>query len=450
MGAAALPLTPGLPIVGSLLRVGRQGMIEVMMEDWKTHGDVFGIRLGKRTIVALTHPEHFRHVLKTRRDNYVKLGSYDVLRVLIGDGLVTSNGEKWAKNRRLANPAFLRGNVERLVPLMAEAAARAVERWRRRPDPHAPLDMAVEMTRLTLEVAASTLFDVDLSDESDVSQQAFGDALHRMSQRSNRVFATPLWVPSPNNLRLRRSLRLLERVLAELIAHGQSQREPAPTLIHQLLHAVDPLTGERHTAEELRDEAMTMIFAGHETMATSTMWGWNLISDRPEVFERLREESERVLGDRLPTLEDLPRLEYTKMVFDEILRLRNPVWSIGRDTLERDEIDGYPVEPGHVVMPSIYMLHRHPEFWERPEEFDPERFAPGKSERRHPFQYLPFSGGPRYCIGNNFAIAEGQVIMSVIAARCRLEMIDPSPIRPIAEITIRPHRPIWMRPTFVS
>jgi cytochrome P450 len=448
--SAALPMTPGLPFIGSLARVGRKGLIDVMMEDWTRYGDVYGLRLGPKTVVSLTRPEHFRHVLKTRRDNYVKHESYDILRVLIGDGLVTSNGEKWAKNRRLANPAFLRTNVERLVPLMSTAAARAVERWRRRPDPHAPLDMAVEMTRLTLEVAASTLFDVDLSDESDRSQEAFGDALHRMSQRSNRIFPTPMWIPTPNNLRLRRSLRLLEDVLADLIQHGRDEPETKATLIHQLLHAVDPETGEAHTPEELRDEAMTMIFAGHETMATSTMWGWNLISDRPDVFERLHAESERVLGDRMPNVSDLPKLVYTKMVFDEILRVRNPVWSIGRDALAPDEIDGFPIEAGQGVMPSIYMLHRHPEFWDRPEEFDPERFAPGSDQRRHPFQYLPFSGGPRYCIGNNFAIAEGQVIMSVIARRCRLEMIDPSPVRPIAEITIRPHRPMWMRPAFLD
>ncbi len=450
MGSAAVPMTPGLPLLGALPRIGRKGILEVMLEDWKAHGDVFGLPMGPRTVVAITHPDHFRHVLKTRRDNYVKLASYDVLRPLIGDGLVTSNGEKWGKNRRLANPAFLRSNVERLVPLMSAAAMRAVDRWRRRPDPHAPLDMAVEMTRLTLEVAASTLFDVDLTDASNRSQEAFADALHRLSQRSNQVFPTPMWVPTPNNVRLRRSLRLLEGVLADLIQHGKDDREIKATLIHQLLHAVDPETGEAHTPGELRDEAMTMIFAGHETMATSTMWGWNLLSGRRDVFERLHEESARVLGGRTPTIEDLTKLEYTKMVLDEILRLRNPVWAIGRDAIDADEIGGIPVAPGQGVTPAIYLLHRHPEFWDRPEEFDPERFAPGKAERRHPFQYLPFSGGARYCIGNNFALAEGQVILAVLAGRCRLEMIDPSPVRPMAEITIRPHRPMLMRPKFLD
>lgn len=450
MTSASLPYTPSLPFVGMLPRVARVGMIDVQLEERTKHGDIFGLELGPRRVAILSHPDHFRHVLKINRDNYVKLQSYDILRPLIGDGLVTSNGEKWAKNRRLANPAFLRSNVERLVPMMAAATIRAVDRWRRRRDPHAPLDMDAEMTRLTLEAAAATLFDVDLSDDSDRSQAAFRDALHRMSQRSNQVVPLPMWLPTPENLRLRRSLRTLEAVLADLIAHGKNEREPKPTLIHQLLHAVDSVTGESHTPLELRDEAMTMIFAGHETMATTAMWGWNLIAGDREVFERLREESVRVLGDRLPTIEDVDALVYTRMVLDEILRIRNPVWSIGRDALAEDSIDGYRIEAGQCVVPSIYLLHRHPEFWDDPERFDPERFAPGRSERRHPFQYLPFSGGQRYCIGNNFALAEGVVILSLIARQCRLEMIDPTPVRPIAEITIRPHRKMLMRPSYLS
>jgi len=305
------------------------------------------------------------------------------------------------------------------------------------------------MTRLTLEVVAATLFDIDLSDDSDRSQRAFNDALHRMSQRSNQIFPPPMWLPTPNNIRLRRSLRMLEAVIQDIIAKGREEQEAKPTLIHQLLHAVDSVSGESHSPGELRDEVMTMVFAGHETMATTLMWGWNLLADQGEVVARMREESERVLGGRMPTLDDVAKLEYTKMVVDEILRVRNPVWAIGRDPVTPDTVGGVDVAPGEGVTMAIYLLHRHPEFWDRPDAFDPERFAPGKSEGRHPFQYLPFSGGPRYCIGNNFALAEAQVVMSLLVQRVRFDMVDPSPVHPVAEITIRPHRTLWMRPTFL-
>ena len=446
-----LPMSPGLPLLGHLPRVARDGILKFLLDEGERHGDVFGLQLGSRRSVCVSHPEHFRHVLKSNRDNYLKLGSYDVLRPLLGDGLVTSNGDQWAKNRRLADPAFRRKKISALLPVMASCTDAAIERWRSRDEPEAPLDLGIEMTKLTLEIVSGTLFGVDLNDKRDRSAEVFRDALHRMSERSNRVVPIPNWLPTPDNLRLKRALRTLDETVREIVEEGScGDAGERPTLVHQLIHAVDPQSGRGFSPTELRDEAMTMVFAGHETMATTLMWGWHLLSEQPEVVARMRQEADSVFGDRHPDIEDLASLEYTGMVIDEILRLRNPVWAIGRDAVEADEVGSAPVRAGDGVTLSIYQLHRHPEFWERPEEFSPERFAPGVERHRHPFQYLPFSGGARFCIGRSFALAEAKVLFSMLSQRVRFEPVDDSVVEPIAEITIRPSRPIVMRPRYLS
>jgi cytochrome P450 len=300
------------------------------------------------------------------------------------------------------------------------------------------------MMRLTLEIVAQTLFGQPMGSRSSVSADAFAQAMEVLSDRGNLPFSLPQSLPTPGNRRLRRSLRALDELVFGIIAQART-RAGHPSLMGMLMESRDAETGEGLGDRELRDEVITLLFAGHETTALLLTWGFTLLGRHPEIVVRMRDEVAAVLGSRVPTAEDLPRLVYLRQVIDEILRLRGPVWALGRDVVADDEICGVRVRAGEIVMPLNFLTHRHPAFWEDPDRFDPDRFSAERSRGRHPWAYLPFSAGPRMCIGNLFTIAEAQVILAMLLQRCDLELTTLKPARARPLMTLRPAAPIHIR-----
>ena len=442
------PREPGLPFLGALVPITRQGAIEFFRRLWLKHGDTFRVRLGPRNVLAVVHPDAVEHVLSLNKENYVKGRSYNHLRLLTGEGLLTLEGEPWRKRRRLAQPAFHKESIRALTQSMVEVTRDALAGWRRKLPSGGTIEAHETMMHLTLEVVGETLFAQRFGhDRSDASASAFGDALELLSGRGNVPVSIPMSIPTPGNRRLKRALTLLDEVVYAIIAKArtESREKRRATLLSMLIDSRDADTGESLSDTELRNEVITLVLAGHETTALLLTWGFTLLGRHPEIVERMRTEVRTVLGDREPTADDLPRLTYLRQVIDEILRLRSPVWTLGRDVVADDVIAGYRVYAGETVMPLTFLTQRHPAFWDDPERFDPERFTPERIKARHNWVYYPFSLGPRMCIGNLFTLVEAQVILAMLLQRADFSLASLRPVPPKATITQRPSLPIPLR-----
>jgi cytochrome P450 len=443
----------GLPAVGVLPRIARMGMLDFLGDAWKKHGDFFRFDLGPRRMVAMAHPDAIEHVLVKNRANYVKGRTYNSIRPLTGAGLLTLEGEAWKKRRRLAQPAFHRERLHDLVGTMVDVTRSFLDQHRRDVGGGAPFDAHEATMRLTLDVVGATLFGQRLShDAKDGSGEAFGTALVLLTARAHAPVPVPRWVPTPANRRLTRALDFTDAMVREIIqrARGSSGAE-SPTLLRMLLESLDAETGERLTDQELRDEVVTLVLAGHETTALLLSWGFTLLGPRPDVVARMRAEVDDVLGGRDPRSDDLPKLVYMGRVIDEILRVRPPIYAVARDVVGDDVVMGHRVHAGEIALPLIFLAHQHPSFWESPESFDPERFRGDRTERngkRHHGAYAPFSLGARMCIGNVFTLIEAKIILAMLLQRADFELLNREPIKRRAAMTVRPATPITMRMTF--
>jgi cytochrome P450 len=442
---SSLPRSPGRPLVGHLFEVMQRGLFPVVCEHWLRHGDAFELRMGSKRIGVFVHPDAAEAVLVTQRDEFVKGVAYEQIRLLVGQGVLTAEGERWKQQRRTIQPCMNRGALVGLADTMVRATAERVDDWVQR-DVTA-LDVYPEMMRLALRILGQTLFSVDLSQSADVSTLAFTVALEELSRRGNALFAPPLSWPTPGNRRLRRALQQLDRIVYALIdarTAALARGEPAPADLIALLLDHRDEQGQPMDRRLVHDEIITMFLAGHETTALALTWTWYLLSLHPEVEAKLHDEVDRVLCGRLPTADDLPRLEYTKQVLQESMRVLPPVWSNGRDVARDTALCGHPLGPGQMVMIIPYLTHRHPDFWERPEAFMPERFEAAALRGRHKLAYFPFSAGPRMCVGNHFTMIEAQLALAVIAQRVRFDLRPGHPVVADHQITMRPRHGMQM------
>ena len=409
-------------------------------------GDVFAYRIGPRKLYFVAHPEDVKHVLADNYENYRKHTAYDKIKPLVGEGLLTSEGESWLRNRRLAQPAFHRQRIGAFGDTITDACSEMLERWRPRAGTGEVFDLTGEVMRLTLTIVGKALFSADLGHEAASIGAALGFALEKTNRRNIAPFSLPLGAPTPDNVRYRRAIAVLDEVVYGLIGARRRTGEDEGDLLSMLLSARDADTGEAMSDEQLRDEAMTLLLAGHETSATALIWTFYLLSKHPAVNDKLLEELDGVLADRTATAADLPRLPYTRQVVDESLRLYPPAWIIGRRTLGEDVLpSGARLAARTDVSISPYVTHRHPDFWPNPEGFDPGRFGPGRSEGRHRFAYFPFGGGPRVCIGNHFALLELVLALATVARPYRLELAEGQAGRPQPQITLRPRGGVMVR-----
>jgi cytochrome P450 len=287
------------------------------------------------------------------------------------------------------------------------------------------------------------MFDVDIGQDFAEAGEALGFVLEYATQNTMSVVSLPLWVPTPSNVRLRRALGVLDDFLYGIISRRR-QQPPGDDLLYGLMQARDESTGEVMSEKQLRDEALIIFFAGHETTALLLTWTWVLLAQHPEVEARLHEELDRALGGRTPVVGDLDNLTYTRMVLDEVLRLYSPVAVMARDVVEDDVVDGYPVPGGSMVVLMPYLTHRHPDFWERPDEFWPEHFVPEAVEARPRYAYIPFGAGPRICIGKYFALEEAALVLAEMAQRFRLRMAPGATAKAAWSGTLRPAAPVHM------
>jgi cytochrome P450 len=406
----------------------------------------------RRWWFVLSRPEHAEHVLAVNQDRYVKAFTYRPLRALVGNGLLTSEGEMWRQHRRLIQPVFSRRDATGFGPQMAAAAQRLARRWAGLPD-GSLVDAAREMSRLTLEIVGVALFGADLTDDAGQLSRAMS-----IGQRVAvlTTFLPIAWGPVSTRAVRAAARRLggtaegIEGPASRLIAARRAGARPARAsgdLLDVLLRA-RAQDGEPLTDGEICDEVATFMLAGHETSANALTWSLALLSAYPAARERLEEELAAVLPDRDPAAADVPRLPWARAVVSEALRLYPPAWTIERDALADDDVAGTPVPAGSMVAISPYLVHRHPGFWSDPAGFDPGRFLPGGDgdiATRHRYAFIPFGGGRRACVGASFAELETVLVLATIARRFRLELTARGMPAPVAQVTLRPGQKLPMR-----
>lgn len=429
--ARTAPQAPGKPVVGHFWSL-RKDMLQTF-ERAAHYGDVVRMNFLVRRGYLLNHPDALRRVLVENHRNYSKgTRAYHLLRGPLGQGLLTAEGRNWRKHRRIAQPSFHPSQLEEFIPIMDSAALRMLERWKGK---GGRLDTDAEMMRLTLEIVGRCLMSTDLSSSSETIGSAINLMLEDINTKITHLFALPMWVPTAKNRKLQAAYRDISRTVQNLIQARRQGTEQAPDLLQRFMDSVDPETGERMDDAQLEDEIKTMVSAGHETTANALTWACCLLADHPHVVRALQEEVDQA-GDAPFTMERIGGLPYTEAVIKESMRLRPPVWIVGRLALEHDEIMGYDIPAGSYVFCPIYLVHRDPRFWDEPESFQPERFLAADGIAKQ--AYLPFSSGPRMCIGASFAVMEAKIILArVIQAAC-LERIAPDEVAMNPTITLRP------------
>ncbi|TVQ95825.1 MAG: cytochrome P450 [Deltaproteobacteria bacterium] len=414
----------------------------------REYGDAIAFRAGPWWMNVLCHPDHVQHVLQDRHRNYDKATKgYDVLRIALGNGLLTAEGESWLRNRRLAQPAFHRRRIEALAGDMTRAAEGLRERWLRLADTGEAVDVAEEMMAVTLQIVCDTVLGARAS--GDVAARvspALTVLLREANDRINAVPEMPIGWPTPANRRIREAIGTLDAVVEEMIAarRREAGREghAGSDLLGLLMDAEDAETGERMDDRQLRDEVLTMFLAGHETTANLLGWALRLLSEHPRIARDLRDEARGVLGGRAATMADTASLPLTDAVLQEALRLYPPAWIIGRSAMEDDVIGGYDVPAGSVVLLTPWVTHRHPAFWTNPLGFDPERWLGGGPSHR--WAFFPFGGGPRLCIGQQFALVEARILLATLVQDVFADLAPGYPITLDPLITLRPRDGLWM------
>ena len=445
MAATATPTAPASPgtppgpkghwFLGNLpeFKRDRLGFFEDLHRGF---GDAVAIRLGpRRRAIVLNHPDLVEEVLVAQNRHFIKHFALRSTRRTLGHGLLTSEGDFWRRQRRLAQPAFARDRVAAHAPVMVELAERMLATWR---DGEAR-DVQNDMMRLTLEVVARTLFGADISGDTAEISEAMETCMRCFTARVNSMIRLPEYVPTPTHIRLNRAAGRLDRILFDLIARGRASGEERQDLLSLLLRARDVEGGGgRMTDRQLRDEAMTLFMAGHETTANTLAWAWYFLANHPEAEAKLHAELDAVLGDRSPTFADLPALTYTEHVITETLRVYPTVWIVGREAIEPCEVGGYRIPVGTTVFMPQWVIHRDPRWYDDPTSFRPDRWADGLARRLPRYAYFPFGGGPRICIGNGFAMMEAVLLLATIARRYRLALAPGAPVKPWPTMTLRP------------
>lgn len=435
------------PFIGSSvanLLATRRDRLAFFQELARSQGDIVRFRLGPREVWLLSHPDDIRDVLVTRQRQFIKSPTLQVAKHLLGEGLLTSEGETHLKQRRLMQPAFHRQRVAAYADTMVRYAALTRERWAGLP-PVEPLDMAQEMMRLTLVIAGKTLFDADVEDDTNEVREVLRELMSLFQKIAMPWSALTMKLPLPSTIRFRKARRRLDEIIYRIIRERRQSGQDHHDLLSMLLTARDE-EGETGgmSDEQVRDEVLTLFLAGHETTAIALTWTWYLLSQHPTAEAKLHAEIDTALEGRLPTFEDVPKLRYTEMCFAEAMRLYPPAWIIGRQTLADYEVRGCVIPKGATVLMSPYIVQHDPRFYPAPEKYDPERFAPETKEARPKFAYFPFGGGTRVCIGEPFAWLEGVLALATLAQRWKPRLVPGHPVEIMPFATLRPKHGMMM------
>jgi cytochrome P450 len=409
-----------------------------LMRAAASYGDAVRIVVGPKTLYIFNHPDSAKYVLADNSSNYHKgIGLVQARRTL-GDGLLTSDGELWRKQRKVMQPAFQPTRIASQARVVGEEAAALVDRLRRHTG-GVPVDVVHELTGFSLGVLGRALLDADLSGFETIGE-AFQSVQDQAMTDMLTLGAMPVWSPLPRQSRFRRAHRYLQGAVDQLVEErsrsvlsGRADDDALSKLIGSVAHEPDAAIGRKR----LRDELVTLLLAGHDTTASTLGWTCHLVSHHPEVAARLNAEAVEVLGDRLPTYDDLRRLRYTTAVVEEVMRLYPPVWILPRRAQQDDIVAGFHVPAGSEVLICPYTMHRHPAFWDHPLVFDPDRFATSNATRRPRYAYLPFGGGPRFCIGSSLGTMEAVFALALISRELRLVAVPDHPVVAEAMLSLR-------------
>jgi cytochrome P450 len=439
VSAKLLPPGPRPRFLTGNLRDLRHDALGLFARCAREFGDVATIRMGLTRVYLLNHPRLIEEVLFNNPRNFIKHFGARLLRTVLGNGLLTSEGDFWLRQRRLIQPAFSRERIAAYAGVMVEYGDRLTATWQdgQTRDAHA------DMTKVTLEIIAQTMFGADVSAQAVVVGQAVSDLVEGTVRRFNTVLRLPPVIPTPANVRQRRSSRRLDAILYGIIKTRRQSTDAGDDLLGRLIRAGDEGDGRGMTDRQLRDEAITLFLAGHDTTALTLTWSLYLLARHPQVAQALEKELDEVLCGRPPALADLPRLRYADMVIHEVMRLYPSAYVIGREAVAPCELGGYTIPAGGTLLMSQWAMHRDPRWFDEPECFRPERWADGLERRLPKGAYFPFGGGPRVCIGNHFAMLEAVLVLASIARNWRFS-VPPgeSEVRPRPLITLRPAGPV--------
>ena len=436
---AKFPPGPPPNLIRSLFGAMQQNPLDYFTAMAQKYGDVSGMRIGKFRSLFINRPELIEDVLVNNARLYHKGRVLRANKYLFGEGLLTSEGDFWLRQRRLAQPAFHRVRVNAYAATMAEYAGQLIETWRNGEQ----RDIHKEMMQLALRIVSKTLFDADvMRDAKEIGETL--DVLLQIAANFGRTILVPLWVPSPRNIRAKLGIKRLEKVIYRIIAERRAGGRDTGDLLSILLHAQDE-DGSHMNDRQLRDETITLFLAGHETTANTLAWTWWLLAQNPAVEKKFHEELDGVLGGRAPEVDDLPRLAFLNNVLTESLRLYPTAWGMARLAAEEHEIAGYPVRRGYGVAFAQWVIHRDARWFDAPLEFRPERWENGLAKQLPRFAYFPFGGGPRQCIGNTFALMEASVVLATIGQKFRFQLVPEHKVTPLASITLRPKNGVLVR-----
>lgn len=437
---------PGPPPVKNVVQQFRMinaftsDIIGFLNRQFDAYGDIVALRFGSSMMVLVSRPEAVHEILVQKSDDFYKSSDYkDTNRGLarfLGNGLLTSDGEFWKRQRRLVAPALHAKRIENYAGTMVEKTLHVMDGWRGAHE----LDIDREMMRATLTIVAACLFNADVEQEAE----RVGEAMTILQNISDPFNILPPWVPTPKRRRERTAVRNLDELMFGLIQERRAEGDDRGDLLSMLVLARDD-DGGAMSDRQVRDEAVTLFLAGHETTANALNFTWTLLAQNPEVEAKLHEELDRMLAGRTPTFADLKQLPYTEQVVKEVLRLYPPAYSFGRQAIRDTSIGGYAIPAGTDFNVVTFRTHRDGQYWDQPERFIPERFSPEREASIPKHAYLPFGGGPRICIGNSFAMMEARLMLATIAQRYQFRLAPGQKITLDPLITLRPHGGLHMR-----
>lgn len=411
------------------------------------YGDIFSLSLPFNRLVVVATPEYARYVLVDNNKNYRKSLAYDMLKILLGNGLLTSEGEFWKKQRRLIQPAFHKQKLADLTAMMVKRADREVEKLKKLAKSGEYFDVAPEMTNLTLDIISEAIFSNGVDDaKAELVSRQITLLNQYATEKLNDPIRLPPMIPTPFNIRERKAVKVLDDVIYDIIDKRRKEGVSKSDLLSMLLDARDEETGEAMDNRQLRDEVMTIFIAGNETTANAMAWTLYLLSQNPEAEEKMVQEIDAKLDAGVELdFNNVMGFQYVRQVIDESMRLFPPAWMVGRRNNEEDEIGGYRILKDTNVLIPIWYLHHSEKYWDEPLKFKPERFSPEKKHNIDRYVYFPFGGGPRLCIGNNFAILEMQIILIKLYRNYRFSLKENFVVEPEPLITLRPRYGMMMK-----
>jgi len=420
--------------------------IPIISKQFEEHGDFYSTYIGFDQIFVTTNPEFIQHILQKNHRNYTKTKIIHKIKDVIGNGLLTSDGAYWLKQRRLIQPGFHRKKLEGLSKIISSEIEPYVSNLEQSIDGKESVDVMKEMMKLTLNVILRSLFSAGFSQEEiDLVDHHFTELQEMLIMKIRRPFVVPAVRLFGGMKKYKRMQDEMDAIIYRLIRERRKDNGEYDDLMGMLLNSKYADTGEGMTDQQLRDESLILFLAGHETSANALSWMLYLLSQHPEIEQRLLDEFKEVLNGRPAGFEDMKQLPYTRQVIEESLRLYPPAWIMDRQTIEADQLGEYLIEGGKMVNIFIYGVHHDPKNWPDPKKFDPDRFTPEKSKARKPFTYFPFGGGPRLCIGNNFAMMEMQMILAALLQKFSFEYARETPPETEPMITLRPRGGMPMR-----